>query len=202
MSYGFAPEDYLIRARDRIKENSPEGLFYAALELRSYLEARQHEYLSAQKEYAKSFPKLWETTKQWKALKKVYANDIQHLQMVFDGGWTLDAFHTPVTQAHKVSAERLSEYLHARTDHIPPRDPWWEKLRADVEGVYRLSWLCHQGNLLSPALLYCDKIQGSMALRLPAGEAEEYRQRLAVGAHFVVKVDYLSQPPGHWVVDI
>lgn len=202
MSYGFAPEDYLARARDRIRDRSPEALFYAALELRSYLEARQDDYLDAQRQYIKSFPRSWETTKQWKVLKKVYADDIQHLQMVFNDGWTLDAYHTPVTEAHKVSTERLSEYLHAQAGHRAPDDPWWEKLRANVEAVYRLSWFCQQGNLLSPALLQGNKIKGSMVLKLPAGAVEEYKERLAVGGRFGVKVSYLPQPPAHWTVDI
>ena len=46
--YAIGSRDYLARARRRSSEGSAEALFYAALEVRSGVEARMQEYLEAQ----------------------------------------------------------------------------------------------------------------------------------------------------------
>ncbi|WP_414814962.1 hypothetical protein [Rhizobium sp. IY2] len=203
MGYGVSSRSYLKRAKCRINENTDEGLFYAALELRSFLEARQDEYLDAQRTYAKSMPAAWETSKQWKALQRISKSDkIQHLNFSFSDGWTLEAFHVPVTETFRKATEKLSDMLHAQAVYRPPESPWWEEARHKVIAVYRSAWLCQQGTLLCPALVDKDMIEGRLALLLPGGETEEYAKRFAKDQTMFVKVNYLESVPNQWSPDL
>jgi hypothetical protein len=49
MPYGIHARDYLTRARLRLDEQSPAGLFYAAFELRCGIESRLRQYIEAQR---------------------------------------------------------------------------------------------------------------------------------------------------------
>jgi len=53
ISYGFASDNYLQRARMQLDGKTCEGLFYAAYELRCGIEARMREYLDGHDIYQK-----------------------------------------------------------------------------------------------------------------------------------------------------
>ncbi|OWV70417.1 hypothetical protein ATY77_16760 [Rhizobium sp. R634] len=203
MAYGIGPPSYLERAKRRLEEKTEESLFYAALELRSYLESRQDQYLDAQRAYAKSFPSAWETSKQWKSLRKIFKDDkIQHLAFKFEDGWAFDAYHVPVTETFRKSAEKLSDLLHAQSIYRAPGNTWWEEAREKVVAVYRSAWICQQGNLLCPALIDKDMIKGRLALELPAGEPEDYKRHFAKDQTMLLNVNYLAINPSEWIPDL
>lgn len=48
MNNSCGSEAYLDRAKDCLEEGNPRNLFYAAFELRCFVERRQQDYLEAQ----------------------------------------------------------------------------------------------------------------------------------------------------------
>jgi hypothetical protein len=84
--YGVNGDAYLARAKSQLERNNPEALFYAALELRCFVEARQDDYLDAQKRYARSIPKPYKIGAQGRVLDRIFDNkQIQHFQFEVSG---------------------------------------------------------------------------------------------------------------------
>ncbi|MBZ9603948.1 hypothetical protein [Phyllobacterium chamaecytisi] len=195
--YGTHPADYLDRAKERLQERTPESLFYAALELRFFLESRQDLYLNAQKAYARSVPRAWKTTHQWLELERIFGSDeIQHLHFEFHEGGQFDFYYTPVTLELRKGAEKLSEFLHAQAYHAAS-DVWWSNFLSKILDVYRRAWICSRGKLFYPALISKDGAIGKLALDARNGP-EEYAPFFVPDAEITVKVDYLREPPSSW----
>lgn len=205
MDYDISPRGYLARARERLLEAEHASLFYAALELRCFVEARQDQYVDAQREYVRSIPKAWNIGAQGKALHAIFDSDrIQRLRWEYDDHEVAyDVCHVPVSSALRNGAERLDQYRHAQSKWRAPDDPWWDEMRAQVVAVYREAWLCAQGRLLSPAFLKEKRIVGSVIIEMVS---DEERNALAgehrVGATGLLHVDYFDAPPADWVPDI
>ena len=60
ISYGMTARHYLERARARLDENTSEGLFCAAFELRCGVESRMREYLRAQEAVSEGKKNGWQ----------------------------------------------------------------------------------------------------------------------------------------------
>ena len=199
--YMVGPNDYLLRARARLDERAPASLFYAALELRCFVEARQDQYLDAQREYAKSIPKAWKIGAQGKALKAIFRNDqIQHLHWSNDQA-TFDAYHVPVAEELRNGGERLSDFLHAQDKWYRAGDLWWAKTRAQVVGVYRLAWACAQGSLISPVFLKNGHTIGTVMMEIDE-RTRGVADTLKPGIEGLLTVNYLDAPPPLWVCDL
>lgn len=197
-SYGIGSHAYLQRAGQRLAEQTAEALFYAALELRCAIEARQDEYIDAQKEYVRSIPKAWRIKDQGTELDRVFDNKlIQHLVLRVPGHDAWEVYHVPVSDALRTEAARLKDFLHAQSKSYPDDDSWWEKTRQRLCKVYVGVWNCCQGHLLSPVLLKRGEMTGRMLIEFPADQPHLARA-LPAGARFTVTVDYLQEPPASW----
>lgn len=204
-TYGIGSHAYLARAKARFNEGTHEALFYAALELRCYVEARQDTYLDTQKQYVSSVPPSWKIGHQWKALEKVMEGPrIQYLAFSNDAGFALDAFYVPVSASLKNGAERLSELIHAQHKSYPVDHEWWTKTRDEIRRVYRHAWTCERGNMLCPALIAGGKMIGSFttAIQPDSENLESIRSTMVKNALMSVKVDYLTHAPQTWVPDL
>ena len=198
-SYDISPAGYLSRAKERLEANSPADLFYAALELRCFVEARQDEYLEAQKKYARSVPKAWKTSDQGKALDKIFDSEkIQHLVYVFDDDMEFDFYYMPVTAALRNGAERLSNLIHAQMEPRHPDSDWWVEKKNEIVRLYRLAWFCCQGNIASPAMLRKGAAIGDFTAIFRDGRGLDIVPRMVPGVIFRLKVEYPLMPPNSW----
>lgn len=198
ISYGIGSHAYMQRASERLAERSREALFYAALELRCAVEARQDEYLEAQKEYVRSIPKAWRIKDQGIELDRVFDNKlIQHLVLRVPGHDTLEVYHVPVSDVLRKEAARLKDFLHAQSKVYSDDDDWWKKTRQRLCRVYTGIWNCCQGHLLSPVILRRGEMTGRMLMEVPDNQPHLART-LPAGANLIVTVDYLQKPPASW----
>ena len=59
MEYTISSRDYLLRARNRLREHTAQALFYAALELRCGIESRMSQYLDVWEHVSKRKKEGW-----------------------------------------------------------------------------------------------------------------------------------------------
>ena len=201
--YGILSEDYLSRAKERITEATKASLFYAALELRCYVECRQAEYLEAQRAFVKSVPPAWKIGHQWRSLQKVMkGHRIQHIRMIYSSNLSLDGFYVPVSDELRNGAERMSDLIHAQRKAYESDDAWWGKKRDEIVSLYRLAWTCQQGNMLAPALI-SDR-DGKMISRLSMTvQADKEMMNVVRDTKYATAhVRYYDAPPDFWVADL
>lgn len=206
MNYGIHERDYLERAKARITEGHPEALFYAAVELRCAIEARQSHYLDAQRDYLASIPPAWQIRGQGQALKKVFRSDkIQSFLVDFGGARKVPLFYTPVTNSLRQMADQMDQYRHAQLRFHANDDPWWDVFRSRLLKTYRKAWIATRGNLLSPAILNnkTEKPVGNLMIEIRAGqEFDRDILKQLVGEKMMVHVSYLDHPPPDWECDL
>lgn len=194
--YSVSPTSYLERARAELLEDSARSLFYAAFELRCFVEARQDLYLDAQQEYARSVPKHWKIGAQGKALEAIFESDrIQRIIWEYEGEQVFDAYHTPVTSDLRKRAEKLGEFLHAQGTWRDSKDKWWMATRNDLLETYEIAWLCNQGSLLSPMFLHNGTTVGKMMMSTNNDTSVKLKAILKEGAVGTLNVDYPQQLP-------
>lgn len=199
--YPVSPDAYLKRARDQLKNESAQSLFYAAFELRCFVESRQDQYLDAQKEYARSVPKKWRIGAQGKALSAIFeSNKIQHISWFMSDVLVYEAYHVPVNTDLRSRAEKFGELLHAQDQWRAPEDEWWANMRNSLLEAYELAWLCNRGMLLSPMFLVEGRAVGRMVV--DADTKEEMIGFLQEGAQGVLTVDYPDTLPEDWRSDV
>jgi len=200
-AYSITPAAYLERARALIIEDTARSLFYAALELRCFVEARQDLYLEAQKEYVRSVPRAWKIGAQGKALDGVFRSErIQHISWYVDGELILDTYHIPVSAALRNNAEKLGELLHAQEVHRQFDHNWWSETRQKLIQTYELAWTCNKGSLLSPMFLHDGRTVGKMMLNVETSEKSQ--PLMKEGTAGIMKVDYPESLPGDWTSDL
>jgi hypothetical protein len=201
--YGINADAYLARAKSRLEENTAEALFYAAFELRCFVEARQDDYLDAQKEYARSIPKAYKIGAQGKALERIFdSKQIQFFAFAVDGGEIYKSYHVPVSRKLRNETEWLGNLLHAQMKWRALDDPWWQTTRERVLAIYRLAWKCSQGNLPSPLFLVNGNTVGNIRYY---GEDDELKWLMTIlkpGTKGLMHVDYLKTPPEAWRCDL
>ena len=203
MVYAIDSGSYLSRAKARILDNSRESLFYAAYELRCCIEARQEEYLQAQRDYAKSIPKSWNIGKQHAALESIFSSErIQSIAINFTDHAKIEALHIPVSTTLRQQAERLGDLLHAQTTYRAESDVWWSELRDRLMGIYRSAWTCNQSKILCPVMLVGEKSIGKIVFSLEPGEARIVQRLASEKRSVIMQVTYLTSPPVDWKCDL
>ena len=201
--YAITPDAYLGRAREHILNGSAQSLFYAALELRFFVESKQDQYLEAQAEYAKSVPKRWKIGAQGKALEAIFeSNRIQQVAWSVKGELIYEAHYVPLPPELRKYAERLGDLLHAMGEWKASDDPWWSKTWKDLRVAYELAWQCNRGLLLSPMFLVEGHAVGTMVLSADGDARDKLLKNMEAGTMGVMKVDYLNAPPSAWQSDL
>ena len=205
MDYEISSRDYLQRARLRLDEGTLDSLFYAALELRSGIEARMSTYLEGQKFVSKKLKKGWQIAKLAKGLEKAFQNNEKIVRMRFfkpEGTspiYTL--FYTPITPKLKKQGEKLGNYLHSMKKFKKSSDPSWEKLRLELESIFTELKKVNYGTLLGPPMMHkrTQRIEFKGEFPGPrkkaAKDAMDMKHNMPIGGEMIVKVDHLSQIP-------
>lgn len=202
--YGVGSHSYLARAKTCLVEGSPASLFYAAFELRCCIEARQDEYLEAQKRYRRSLARLWQTGKKAKELDRIFSQDIiSKITMTADGAHPITAFHVPINKKLVKNADKLGGYLHAAEEYHSPDDFWWSRFHELLVQTYREAWIACQGKLLCPPLLTPN---GTTSVTIEFDHEQdmppEWREYYSKGKAIVVEVDYPKSAPADWQCDL
>ncbi len=156
MGFGTSSRDYLLRARERLREGTNEALFYAALELRSGIEARMVEYLREWQHISKKKKRGWRIADLGKSVEAFRVGNKIVRWAVQDGvsGDVLVIFYyTPVTPTLQKHGERLGNYLRAMKRFRGQKDPWWRELREDLEMIAAQLEVANRGTLLGPPLM-------------------------------------------------
>jgi hypothetical protein len=199
--YDSSPRGYLARAHDRLLGDDRADLFYAALELRFFVEARQDAYTQAQSRYLKSVPPAHKIGSQAAALRELFnRNEILRLDFDFYDIPLITLHYTPVTSDLKHSAEKLGDLLHVR-DYTRD-DTWWTETKSKLLNMYRGAWVACRGELLSPLLLdRSGHVVGAIEFVGPPHKGLIDRIGEA-GRKFKLTVSYLKSIPPDFVPDI
>ena len=201
--YDATPDAYLERAKKLLQKCNAASLFYAAYELRCFVEARQDLYLDAQREYARSVPKRWKIGAQGKTLERIFeSNKIQNIKWHFKDEQVFDAYHIPVSNELRKRSEKLGGLLHARGIQNEPDEVWWIDTRKNLLEIYEMAWLCNCGTLLSPMFLHKGMTVGKMMIKGSNGISEKLKSSMKKGAVGTMEVSYPEKLPEDWKSDI
>lgn len=201
--YYIASWSYLERARLRLEDRKHESLFYAAYELRCFVEKRQSEYLEAQREYIKSIPKHWKLAHQKKELQKIYdTKKIQRLRWVVDQKNFFEMHYVPISDELLKITHQSDKLRHAQINFYPSDDKSWKIKRKKLINFYQLCWLNHKGNLLCPALKDKEGLIGEIKLQVTLLPGQEKPDIFKNGLEGKMQVEYLDNTPKEWICDI
>lgn len=206
MEYSVSANEYLSRARAALCEGLPQGIFYAAFELRCCVETRQAEYAQALKKYENTKIRPWNIGDTGKRIRKAsYAEKISLMRYDFGDGLLFDSYHTPVSASLITFAERsLGDLLHAQPIFRLQKDGWWKEKRDCLLMGYRMAWLACQGDSLVPPLWNPrTKVTHPVVMERHIRN-ERFFERMPVqkGTKFRVEVCYLDSPPEQWQCDL
>jgi tetratricopeptide (TPR) repeat protein len=193
MEYFCDSNNYLKRAEACLEKNDPQYLFYAALELRCFIENRQNDYLEAQEKYRKSLPKRWKIGKQASELGRFFNLDkIQKITNIFEDGFQFVSLYVPVSKSLAANSVRLGELMHAQNDDLSEES--LETFQSRLNNILKCAHECQSGNMLSPVLM--DKSTGNsfghVSLKLDQNDANEMKDRFQAGTKMVANVEYLE----------
>ncbi|MET0012041.1 MAG: hypothetical protein ABW088_00170 [Sedimenticola sp.] len=194
MSYGIESRDYLKRAKEQLKKDTNESLFYAALELRSGIEARMLEYLEVQKHVSKKKRTGWQVAKLARNIEDAFRlgdkdavlrmRDPDSHEVVFE------VRYTPVKRSLREKAEILGNYLHSAKRYYPDDHEYWLKFRELLsEGISELEH-ANSGRLLGPLLMHPNKKHVDMKLELPTIEEQEFAKSFTSNSNIILEVSY------------
>ena len=203
-SYGVDPDAYLVRARRCLQSESPEMLFYAAFELRCCVEARQNEYLAAQRKFVRRSLKTWKAGPRSKVLNEIFSSErIAELIYRFDDAEARAFYYVPITKQMLRQYGRLGDVLHLMKDYRPPNHRWWSDTRERLLETYRSAWVLCQGELLTPPFINKDTGEVELTSRIPSDDPTGITDRLSrLGESFTMSVDYLKEPPSAWTCNL
>ena len=202
-SYKVDPDAYLERAKARFEEDKFESLFYAAFELRCFVEQRQAQYVEAQEEYLRTIPRAWKLSESFKRLQSTYDREqIQALTWEVDGSPSFQMYFVPVTKRILDMTVRLDNLRHAQKQYHPANDQWWTETKHRIADLYTQCWLCAQGNMLAPALVDKDKFIGEVAVRIAYRDQDTQTGIPNAGMTGRLRVEYLESPPETWNCDL
>lgn len=205
-SYGVGATSYLERARARLIDDQETSIFYAALELRCCVEARQAEYIEHLSVYKNQKLRPYRIGENRTKIAKISGGElIAKMTFNFEDGVTLEGFHTPVPAAlTKYCETSLDALRHAQTTFRALDDPWWRDAREGLEKHYRLAWVACRGNLLVPPLWNgIGKPAHPLVIEATDGDTSLIeRMQGSVGKPFKVQVEYLEAPPPDWICDL
>jgi len=156
--YQCGSRDYLKRARQLLDDGNLESLFYAALELRSGIEARLREYLEVAEDISEKRKQGWRIVKLGKDIEKAFKLGDKIVQLIFyaDGGKTASIYHTPVRLKLRKQAQQLGDYLHAMKKYRKQDDPWWKSFKSLLDETYNGLDFATKGTLLGPLVVRPD----------------------------------------------
>ena len=197
MPYGVSARDYLERAKQRLSEGTLEGMFYAALELRSGVEARLQEYLEPHEHIAANRRTDWKVKNLHRTAEEAFQLGDQVARIAILDMKTRKViatfYYTPVQERLKSLAERFGDYLHAARRRRDDSDPFWVQLRAELTEAAGLLEEATTGTLLGPMLLGGDSGETVMPLELPPDE----RGTAAAAAKNLIGVDLILDVSYH-----
>lgn len=199
--YGTHPSNYLERAKTALSKGEGEFYFYAALEIRTGIEARMKDYLKTATHISKAKKKGWEIAKLGKGIEEAFmsGDKIIQFQVLEKDSEKLKAefYYTPVSKQAQKIAKKLGDYLHSNHRHQKMNEQWWKSFRDLLEeGVLELSRSV-AGNLMGAPLFNRSNGRFEMTLESEDGPELEYIHKLAQQRDQVVlQVKYLdSMPP-------
>jgi len=199
MPYHVSARAYLERARAQLDAATPEGLFYAAFELRAGIQARMQEYLEAQQSIAQHKKNDWQLEKLGRTLEDVFQIGDRIAEVaLYDpqaGEIIATLYYTPVTSELRRNGERLGELLHAMQQFRRDDDAWWQNTRDFLEKVCRQLATACAGRLLAPLLREPGSDKVVMRSEMFEESHGEVLLKLRAGFEFYVRVQYLEELP-------
>lgn len=197
--YHIHSRAYLGRAFSRLSEQTTEGLFYAAFELRCGIEARIDEYATANKYVSQKKAKGWRVAPKFKELERVRTANVRTAYVgIMPPGETAtkDLYFTPVNSDVRNYAKRLGDFLHAQTT-LPDA----VQLRAWLETIAHELRIACSGTLLVPPLMKNEnppEIEMNVEFRTES-EAREWHASIKDFENITVRVEYLDSPPENYL---
>lgn len=186
-------EGYIERIGTRLREQKPESLLYAALELRSAVEGRMKYYLAPLEHIPKAQRNEWSVAKLGKSLNKIFQLD-DHLALITiylpESSEHFTLRYVPVSTRLQRIASRLGDWLHFSGGRAE-EGAWWSELQDLLEeGILWLEY-ASSSDLQGLPLLNSKTKQISMIATLRNGDARaEQFKRLSLGAVHCIDVDY------------
>jgi len=201
MEYSTSSRDYLLRARECLREETPQALFYAALELRCGIGSRMSQYLDVWEHVSKRKKEGWRIADLARGAEEAFRLGNKIVRWAVhdpaSGGLLAVFYYTPVTPTLQKHGERLGNYLHSMKRFRKQDDPWWGEFREDLETITAQLELANRGTLLGPPLMRGSTGRVDMRLEMPPGT-----DPIAVlkpvrdsGKHMMIKVNYLDKLP-------
>lgn len=193
LTYYCSPRSYLERAEICLTHDEVHFLFYAAFELRCFVEARQQQYLEAQESYRLALPGQWKIGKQAAELGRIFGrNDIQRVTYIFPSGDELACKYVPISSKLKSKTEKLGGLLHAQKENLEKGRI--DELKSSLFGIYEAANECQDGNMLSPLLLNLDgtAIFTDTTLEIPHDDMEKLHLNFKEGTKMRLNVDYVD----------
>ncbi len=205
MGYPVSAKAYLERAKVALVKGDPEGLFYAAFEIRCCVETRQAEYAEALSAYQGTKIRPWKIRDTGQRIRRVSCADrISLFRYDFGEDW-FDSYHTPVSNELISFAEKeLGYLLHCQPKYRPPEDDWWVATRTQLIDGYRMAWLACQGDSMVPPL-WNKKTRSVHPIVLEKRDSNSVLFDLLPNlpeTMFQVQISYLNSAPQHWICDL
>lgn len=186
---------YLERAEQRLKEDTKEALYYAALELRCGVEARLREYLDCQDHVPKKRRQGWNVGRLARTAKHTFRTENKVGRFSITDGETgkiTVLYYTPVPRNLRNAAERLGNYLHASREYHLPEDSFWDDFRGRLREIAVELRKATAGSLLGMPLM---RPGNQLAMPFEYMEDDSIRNRFKKGGHYSISVEYLEEYP-------
>lgn len=201
-SYEIDSIAYLNRARKWLNQETNEGVFYAAFELRCGTESRLQQYLDARNDIARHRKQGWKIIGSTRELdKRIRLGDaIYEARLQNDKGDFIFLYHIPITARLGESAgARLHDLLHAMKKYYSCDDQWWNDTRKFLEEIYSDLKFVSRGTLLAPIMLSRDGKSAHMSAFLRKGSpiADKVPLFSQQGNVITFDVRYLKSLPDH-----
>lgn len=205
--YQVTDRAYLARCREWLIGGSKAGLFYAAFELKCFVESKLGEYLEHWEGKSRKKVQLHAINNNVKSLAKRNATS-EIVRMVFTDkrGLSETYFHTPVPDALiQYAMKTLDGLRHAQTHYRQPDDIWWQETRTALIENYRLAWFASRGTMPVPPLWKPedDVAEVPFTFMFPDDlPRSQLFDDFTPGDSFNLEVSYLDEPPSGWVCDL
>lgn len=204
--YRVSPQAYLARCRERLLEGTKQAIFYAAVEMRCCVEARQAEYFEHYQPLIRKRFQPYRLGENQKTVSKITSGDkIAQITFCFANGTSLRQFHTPVPlKLQKFVKQTVDGMRHSQQCYRPPDDPWWSMTRDNLVSNYRAAWIACRGEMPLPPLWNADSGEMHQIITYVTEENRAVMERFEdlKGMQLRFHVEYLDVPPADWVYDL
>lgn len=201
MNYKIGSIDYLKRARIQLDSKTCEGLFYAAFELRSGIEARMQEYLEGHKHISKRKKEEWRLGNLDKTILKYFGDTNRVTQVIVHQCEKPEdkiiVYYTPVTPELIKLGQKLGDLLHAQKTSIPKDSEFWDSTRSNLEKAYKLLKISNQGSLMGPPV-FLNKKEGKVNMIANPESSEELSKMQSMmqkGKQMQFEIKHLDEFP-------